>query len=63
MVGELLSDEYYGIAVRKGDTELLTKINNALKMIKTDERYLNLHMKWFHTPPAKAAMAVDTTKA
>lgn len=62
MVGEILSNESYGIAVRATDTELLKKINNALKMIKTDERYLNLHMKWFHAPPVKSGAIVDSLK-
>ncbi len=33
-VGEILSSEYYGMAVRKGDSTLLNAVNNALAEIK-----------------------------
>ena len=60
LVGEILSDEYYGIAVRKNDDDLLKKINSALKMIKTDERYLNLHLKWFNAEPVNRDFGNDS---
>ena len=50
-VGEILSTEYYGMAVRKGDRELLDSINQALEKIKLGERYNQLHLKWFNAPP------------
>ena len=46
-VGELLSKEYYGIAVRKNETELLQKINNALSIIKDKGLYDSLSGIWF----------------
>lgn len=46
-VGELLSEEQYGIAVNKGDTELLEKINSALKQIKETGKYKELESRWF----------------
>lgn len=52
-VGDILSREQYGIAVRKGETQLLSKINGALDKMKTDGRYRELHMKWFDTAPAE----------
>jgi ABC-type amino acid transport substrate-binding protein len=55
-VGEMLSKEYYGIAVRKGDTKLLKQINSALDKIKKDGTYRELHIRWFDTePPAEMA--------
>ena len=50
-VGPILSTEYYGIAVRKGDTQLLTDIDNALAAIRKNGVYDSLHVKWFGTPP------------
>lgn len=39
--------EYYGMAVRKGDTETLQKINSGLKKIKENGKYEELLNKWF----------------
>ncbi len=50
-VGEILSSEYYGMAVRKGDTTLLKAINTALAQIKSDGRYRGFHLKWFFAEP------------
>ena len=51
-VGPILSTEYYGMAVRKGDTGLLGSINGALAQIKESGRYDEIHVKWFGAPPA-----------
>jgi polar amino acid transport system substrate-binding protein len=50
MVGNLLSEEHYGIAVRKGDTVLLNKINDAFKIMKSSGEYERLAQKWFLQP-------------
>ena len=60
MVGEILSSEYYGIAVRQSDTALLSDINTALTKIKSDNRYNELHMKWFNISPKGAAVELDS---
>jgi len=39
--------EDYGIAVRKGDTELLDKINSGLKKIQENGKYEEIYEKWF----------------
>ena len=49
-VGPLLSTEYYGIAVRKGDSTLLGSINRTLEEILADGAYDSLHLTWFGTP-------------
>jgi polar amino acid transport system substrate-binding protein len=41
-----LTTEYYGIAVKKGNTELLGKINTALKEIKDSGKLKELLDKW-----------------
>jgi polar amino acid transport system substrate-binding protein len=49
--------EQYGIAVKKGNTELLEKINKGLADIKADGGYDAIYTKYFGAPPAKAAEA------
>lgn len=51
IVGEILESEYYGIAVKKGNTELLEKINNGLKKLKENGEYAKLYKKWFGEEP------------
>ena len=59
IVGEILSTEYYGIAVRKGEQRLLAGINKALKTTKGGERFKEIHVKWFGCPPS-ADMLTDS---
>ena len=47
--------EQYGIAVKKGNTELLEKLNKGLADIKADGTYDQIFAKYFGAPPAKAA--------
>jgi len=58
-VGDILSTEYYGMAVRKGDQDLLEALNRALAEFK-ESGYDELHVKWFGTPPARG-LAPDST--
>ncbi|MFQ6009435.1 MAG: basic amino acid ABC transporter substrate-binding protein [Candidatus Zixiibacteriota bacterium] len=62
IVGEILSTEYYGIAVRKGEQNLLADINKALKAIKSSERFKEIHVKWFGSEPS-AEMLADSVFA
>jgi polar amino acid transport system substrate-binding protein len=39
--------EYYGIAVKKGNTELLEKVNKGLAAIKADGSYDQIYAKYF----------------
>ena len=39
--------EFYGIAVKKGNAELLGKLNEGLKAIKADGTYDKIYAKWF----------------
>ncbi len=43
--------EQYGIAMKKGNTEMQRKINDALAAIKADGSYDAIHMKYFGTKP------------
>ena len=46
MVGEIMTDEHYAIALRKEDGELMTQINSALQKVLEDGTAARLHMKW-----------------
>ena len=46
IVGEPFTVEYYGIAVKKGRSDLLKRINKALAQIKADGTYDKIYDKW-----------------
>ncbi|WP_319416603.1 basic amino acid ABC transporter substrate-binding protein [Marispirochaeta aestuarii] len=46
IVGEPFTEEYYGIAVQKGNTELLNKINTGLKKVIESGKRDELIDKW-----------------
>jgi glutamine transport system substrate-binding protein len=50
-VGGILSKENYGIAMRKGEVDLLKAVNSALGQIRQSGKYRELHLKWFDTDP------------
>jgi len=45
-----LNSEYYGIAVRPGDTLRLQRLNDALASLLGGYAYEQLHLKWFGYP-------------
>lgn len=47
IVGDVLNAESYGIAVKKGNTELLDKINTGMKNIKENGTFDKIYSKWF----------------
>ncbi len=46
VTGEPIASSYSSIAVRKGNTQLLSEINNALKAIKEDGTYKRIIDRW-----------------
>ncbi|MEA4923668.1 MAG: basic amino acid ABC transporter substrate-binding protein [Eubacteriaceae bacterium] len=46
IVGDTIDAESYGIAVKKGNTELVDKLNAGLKNIKDDGTYDKLYKEW-----------------
>lgn len=46
-VGKVSEDDYFGLALRKEDTELLEKVNAALAKLKEDGTYQQIYDKWF----------------
>lgn len=47
LVGGTFTDEPYGIAVKKGNTELLDKLNKALETIHSNGEFDKVYDKWF----------------
>lgn len=47
IVGETLTSENYGIAVRRGEKRLLDEINNSLERLQTTGRIQQIKDKWF----------------
>jgi ABC-type amino acid transport substrate-binding protein len=47
-VGEVFAaEDNYGIAVKKGNAELLNKLNDGLQKIKDNGTYDEIYAKWF----------------
>jgi polar amino acid transport system substrate-binding protein len=46
IVGDLFTDEHYGIALKKGNTKALAMINRGLEIIKKDGTLAKLAHKW-----------------
>jgi len=47
VVGDLLTEEHYGIVLRPGDADLREAVNGALARLKADGRFDALHERWF----------------
>lgn len=53
LVGKPLTDESYGIAVAKKNTQLAKDIDTALNNLKKNGEYDKLYKQWFGTAPSK----------
>jgi ABC-type amino acid transport substrate-binding protein len=51
IVEKVPTEETYGIAIAKGNTELLEGVNEGLKMAIEDGSYAKVYEKWFHEAP------------
>jgi ABC-type amino acid transport substrate-binding protein len=47
------TEETYGIAVAKDNTELLKEVNQGLREVISDGTYKTIYEKWFHLEPPK----------
>jgi len=45
-VGEPFTEEYYGVAVKKGNKEVLDAINKGLEAVLDTDTYDNIEDKW-----------------
>ena len=48
IVGQPFTNEWLGIAVRKGDTKTLALINEGLEKIKANGKLEEIAKKWLH---------------
>jgi cystine transport system substrate-binding protein len=48
----VLSEDRIGIAVKKGNAELVSQVNKSLTDMKTDGTYKQIFMQWFGVEPA-----------
>ena len=46
LVGGTFTEEPYGIAVKKGNNELVDELNKALKALKDSGKYDEIYAKW-----------------
>lgn len=53
LVGGLFTDEPYGIAIRKGDAEMLKAVNETLSELKSSGEYDKIYENWFGEKPQK----------
>ncbi len=51
VVARIKTNEKYGIGVNKDNTELLEKINGALRELRDDGTYTAIYKKWFGVAP------------
>jgi len=49
--------EQYGVAIKKGNADLLAKVNKGLADIKADGSYDKIFTQYFGAPPPVAATA------
>lgn len=47
VAGDFFPTEYYGLALRKTDKELLAKVNQALAALKANGKYAQIYNKYF----------------
>lgn len=59
IVGDPLTEEFYGIAVRKDFPELLEAINLSLENLIADGAYAEIFVEWFDVPPTDDFMPMD----
>jgi polar amino acid transport system substrate-binding protein len=49
VVEKYSTDEQYGFAIKQGNTELVTEVNDALKKLRDDGTYDDIYNKYFST--------------
>ncbi len=59
IVGDPLTEEFYGIAVRKDFPELLEAINLSLENVIADGVYAEIFEEWFDVPPPEDFMPME----
>jgi arginine/lysine/histidine/glutamine transport system substrate-binding/permease protein len=62
IVGELVTEEYYGIALPKGSA-LLEEMNSALETVIQDGTYAEIYQKWFSSDPPELPLVAPALAA
>ena len=62
VVGELLTEEYYGIALPQ-DSPNLEKVNNGLDELLKSGRYRQIYQKWFAGEPPKLPLVAPALES
>ncbi|MNV31055.1 ABC transporter glutamine-binding protein GlnH precursor [compost metagenome] len=52
-MGKPFTDEPYGIAVQKGNSEVVKAINDTLAELKSNGEYDKIYEKWIGKAPAQ----------
>ncbi|MDR9792424.1 cystine transport system substrate-binding protein [Aeribacillus composti] len=52
-VGDPIKEDQAGVAVKKGNKELVNALNKALKEMKEDGTYKEIYVKWFDEEPTE----------
>ncbi|MCI8284694.1 MAG: basic amino acid ABC transporter substrate-binding protein [Firmicutes bacterium] len=60
IVGDVMNSERYGIAVQKGNKELLDKINAGLKNLKDNGKFAEIYEKWIGQEATENDLSVIT---
>lgn len=53
LIASLDTGEQYGVGLKKGNTELLKVVNEAIAAAKSDGTYEQIYMKWFGKKPGE----------
>ncbi|MBO8127994.1 MAG: basic amino acid ABC transporter substrate-binding protein [Peptococcaceae bacterium] len=56
VVGDMLSTEFYGIALPKNNPELLAEFNEALSTLKENGTFTEIYQEWFGEEPPEEIM-------
>lgn len=58
IVGNVMNAERYAIAVQKGNTELLDKINAGLANLRENGKFAEIYKQWFGEEPSEKDLSV-----
>ncbi len=59
VVERIPTDEYYGLAMAKGNEQLVSAVDDALQTIKDDGTYADIYRKWFDEDPPESILSSE----
>ncbi len=63
VVGDMLSSEFYGIAVPKSKPEVYEDLNKALNTLKQNGKFTEIYKEWFGQEPPADLMTITVEQA